>query len=67
MSKSETLSLRLDPETKRALRALAEEDLRSVTKTVEYLIVSHCRERGLLPPLDAGRYKRESKIRGKAK
>jgi hypothetical protein len=66
MSKSETLSLRLDPETKRALRALAKEDLRSVTKTIEYLIISHCRERGIIPPLDAGRYKREPKKRGKA-
>lgn len=67
MSKSETLSLRLDPETKRALRVLAKEDLRSVTKTIEYLIVCHCRERGILPPSDGDRCKREPKKRAKAK
>ena len=48
--KSATLTIRVDPKLKDALRVAAEVEHRSIANMVEVLIRSYCDERGILIP-----------------
>lgn len=43
-SKSTTLTLRIDPDVKEALRTAAEQEHRSITNMVEVLIRDYCQQ-----------------------
>ena len=43
--KSTNLNLRIAPEVREALRKAAEQDHRSISNMVEYLIVQHCQRK----------------------
>ena len=45
--KSTNLNLRITPEVREALRKAAEQDHRSISNMVEYLIVQHCQRLGI--------------------
>jgi hypothetical protein len=45
--KTATLTFRIDPELKEALRIAAELEHRSIANMVEVLIKSHCEKRGI--------------------
>ncbi len=52
-SKSATLTLRIDPDLKEALRALAQSEHRSISNMLEVLIRSQCDAQGIPVPPDA--------------
>ena len=49
-TKIATLNLRIDPGVKRAVRAAAEQDHRSIANMVEMLIRRHCDKAGITIP-----------------
>ena len=57
--KTSTLTLRIEPAVKEALRIAAERDHRSIANMVEVLIRDHCRRQGIgipdIGPPPAGR------------
>ncbi|MGY5998498.1 type II toxin-antitoxin system antitoxin [Stenotrophomonas maltophilia] len=46
-SKTATLTLRIDPDLKEALRVAAEHEHRSIANMIEVLIRSHCERHGI--------------------
>ena len=46
-SKSTTLTLRIDPDVKEALRTAAEQEHRSITNMVEVLIREYCQQHNI--------------------
>jgi len=46
--KTETLNLRVSPQLKTALQSAARQECRSMANMVEFLVLSYCRERGLV-------------------
>ena len=46
-SKSTTLTLRIDPDVKEALRTAAEQEHRSITNMVEVLIREYCQQHSI--------------------
>ncbi len=49
-TKSTTLTLRIDPEVKEALRIAADQEHRSITNMVEVLILDYCERKGITIP-----------------
>jgi hypothetical protein len=49
-TKTATLTFRIDPELKEALRAAAQQEHRSISNMVEVLIMNHCKENGIALP-----------------
>ena len=49
-SKSEVVSVRVEPRIKAALQTAAEKEMRSLANMVEIMVVTYCRERGV--PVD---------------
>ena len=47
-SKSTTLTLRIDPDVKEALRTAAEQEHRSITNMVEVLIREYCQQHNIV-------------------
>jgi hypothetical protein len=47
MTKTESLTLRLSPRIKDALRVIAEIENRSITNTIEMLVIAYLTEKGL--------------------
>ncbi len=53
-AKTATLTFRMDPDLKEALRLAAERERRSITNMIEVLIQDYCRENGIpFEPMDA--------------
>ena len=53
-AKTATLTFRMDPDLKEALRLAAERERRSITNMIEVLIQDYCRENGIpIEPMDA--------------
>lgn len=52
-SKTEVVSVRVEPPIKAALQAAAERELRSVSNMLEVMVVAYCRANGV--PLDGVR------------
>lgn len=53
-TKTETLNLRVSPHLKSALQAAAKRECRSMSNMVEFLVLTYCREHGLIhdePPV----------------
>lgn len=46
--KTETLNLRVSPHLKSALQMAAKRECRSMSNMVEFLVLSYCREHGLI-------------------
>lgn len=46
--KSETLNLRVSPHLKSALQVAAKRECRSMSNMVEFLVLTYCREHGLI-------------------
>jgi len=59
-SKSTTLTLRIDPGVKEALRIAAEQEHRSITNMVEVLIRDYCGHNGVEIP-SQGQHQRDKK------
>lgn len=49
-SKSEAVSVRVDPNIKAALQSAADRELRSLANMIEVMVVTYCRDHGV--PLD---------------
>lgn len=49
-TKTATLTLRIDPTIKEALRAVAEQEHRSIANMVEVLVRDYCRREGIVIP-----------------
>lgn len=49
-TKSATVTFRIDPGLKQALRAAAEQEHRSIANMVEVLIRTHCEQHGIAIP-----------------
>jgi hypothetical protein len=47
VSKSEVVSVRVEPRIKAALQAVAEGELRSVANMIEVMVVAYCKEKGV--------------------
>ena len=47
-TKSTTLTLRIDPDVKEALRTAAEQEHRSITNMVEVLIREYCQQHNII-------------------
>lgn len=50
-SKTATLTFRIDPELKAALRLAADQEHRSIANMIEVLIRNYCEQRGISIPL----------------
>ena len=50
-TKTSTLTFRIDPRLKEALRIAADQERRSIANMVEVLIRDYCKERGISIPL----------------
>lgn len=48
-AKTETLNLRVSPHLKSALQVAAKRECRSMSNMVEFLVLTYCREHGLIP------------------
>lgn len=59
-AKTASLTLRIDPTIKEALRALAETERRSIANMVEVLIRDYCGRNGIRIPEQAGLFDRKS-------
>ncbi len=57
--KTATMTLRVDPHVKAAAEIAAARDRRSVTSLVEVLILNHCKDRGIEPPVEEPKEKSE--------
>jgi len=49
-TKTATLTFRIDPELKEALRTAAQQEHRSISNMVEVLIMNHCKKSGVAIP-----------------
>ena len=47
-AKTETLNLRVSPHLKSALQVAAKRECRSMSNMVEFLVLTYCREHGLI-------------------
>ena len=59
-TKSTTLTLRIDPDVKEALRTAAEQEHRSITNMVEVLVRDYCQRNGIAIPKQQSLFKEDS-------
>lgn len=59
-AKTATLTLRIDPDIKEALRAVAEHEHRSIANMIEVLVREHCQRKGVGIPEQQALFPRKS-------